>query len=128
MQKIIDGLDKMDKDNEKYMASVLAILAIPSLLNETDTDILRGSVPPHDKCPVFICFDQQTDFAEITSFKIFVDGQQIGQTSDFVCAMDLFIISFYVFNITHPKSLEKSLLFCDRMILICEIHLRRNGE
>ena len=50
-------------------------------------------------------------------FQLIADGETVATTANLISAVGLWIASFYVFNLAYPSSLNKTLLFCQNILL-----------
>ena len=117
---IINHLAEMKpcKDDEAYVAACIAILGVVLLLKEDPEQMMGLQVPEPAVSPVYIQFDGSPErFSECTDFMLYVDGIPTVTCGDFIEATQVYVCSFYIFNLVQPQTIAKSLLFFDRVIL-----------
>ena len=95
----------------------IALLCIMVHFKENPDLVIGTVVPEPQQAPIFIKFTDDGDFLNITDFYIYVDGIMVCESVDFIEAFIFYLASFYVFHISHPNGLKKSLYFMDRAIL-----------
>ena len=114
----MEGLLSQGGEQEKYCASCVTIFAVLVQFDENFSVFLGNEVVEPEQTGVYIRYDGFDDrFVDVTKFDIFVDGIDIVEAGDFIEAFACFFASFFVFNLEFPKSVEKSMLFFEKMML-----------
>ena len=104
-------------DHTKYITCSIALLCIMVHFKENADLVIGTVVPEPQQAPIFIKFTDDGDFLNITDFYIYMDQIMVYESGDFIEAFIFYLASFYVFHISHPTGLKKSLYFMDRALL-----------
>ena len=102
------------------ISNCATILYVPWLLRETPFDFFLNE---NHALPIITCNkfssvkSDLTDVLEDAEFDVKVDGHSLCQSKDFIAGFEVYLASFYVFNITYPKSLENTMIFIQKFLL-----------
>ena len=114
LKELIENAHKT-KENEKYVASCIALLGVSFLLGEKCSNIVGENAADAQLAPVFIRYIGE--FITCTDFDILIDSVVVFEGGDFVEAYTNYLAAFYVYNIEYAGSLLKTLVLMDRVIL-----------
>ena len=115
LKELISEAKKGTGSNQKYLASCIAILSVTKLMGEKVENVLGNTIPEPCDAPVFIRYSG--DFLSCTSFEMFVEGELVCESGDLVEVYVNYLAAYYVFNIVHPSSLQRTLAFMDKVVL-----------
>ena len=101
----------MNAEQKKYTTCTTAILAVFAFFREKADNLMGPNVPEPRDSPIFIEYNTVLNFLDVVEFNVYVDGMKVCETSDFIGAFMTLLCSFYVFNTSFPKTVQKSVSF-----------------
>ena len=61
--------------------------------------------------------ETEEDFTDCSTFSVIIENKVLCEAGDFVEAFCLYISAYYVFNISYPEQLYKTMVFIEKLIL-----------
>ena len=67
--------------------------------------------------PAYILFEGEVSYtSNLEDMKIFIEETEVSQSPDFLQAFEAFFASFYVFNLSYPFKISKTLIFFQKFL------------